>query len=295
MKINWKKDVLPHAVAVVIFIILGFVYCNPVLQGDKVNQSDMTQVKGMAHESMVYYQKTHERPLWTNSMFGGMPSYLIYTGPSPNKVSFLNSLSTLWLPSPVNMLFIAMLGMYFLLWVFGFRYWIRLFGAVGYGFSSYNVILISAGHITKLLTMAWMAPVLAGVILIYRGKYLLGAVVTAFSAALLIYNNHFQVIYYMLIMLVFLVVSRFIISLQKKQLRKFVIASLICLGCGIVAALPSASHLMITREFTQYSIRGSHSKITLENKTDNQLEKGGLNIDYAYRWSFGKLETFSLL
>jgi hypothetical protein len=137
--------------------------------------------------------------------------------------------------------------------------------------------------------------VLAGVILIYRGKYLLGAVVTAFSAALLIYNNHFQVIYYMLIMLVFLVVSRFIISLQKKQLRRFVIASLICLGCGIVAALPSASHLMITREFTQYSTRGSHSKITLENKTDNQLEKGGLNIDYAYRWSFGKLETFSLL
>jgi hypothetical protein len=153
MKINWKKDVLPHAVAVVIFIILGFAYCNPVLQGDKVNQSDMTQVKGMAHESMVYYQKTHERPLWTNSMFGGMPSYLIYTGPSPNKVSFLNSLSTLWLPSPVHMHFIAMLGMYFLLWVFGFRYWIRLFGAVGYGFSSYNVILISAGHITKLLTM----------------------------------------------------------------------------------------------------------------------------------------------
>ncbi|HEX5553824.1 MAG TPA: hypothetical protein VFX43_11305 [Chitinophagaceae bacterium] len=113
-----KKDVWPHAVAVVIFIIPGFVYCNPGLQGDKVNQSDMTQVKGMAHESMVYYQKTHERPLWTNSMFGGVPSYLIYTRLSQNKVSFLNSLSTLWLPSPVNMLLIAMFGMYFLLLVF---------------------------------------------------------------------------------------------------------------------------------------------------------------------------------
>lgn len=295
MKINWKKELLPHVAAIAIFIVLGFAYCNPVLQGDKVNQYDMTQVAGMAHESKVFYEKTHERPLWTNSMFGGMPSYLIYTGPSFNKVSLLSRVTTLWLPQPVNMLFIAMLGMYFLLWVMGFKYWVRLFGAVGYGFSSYNVILITAGHITKLMTMAWMAPVLAGVILVYRGKYLTGAIVTTFSTALLIYNNHFQVIYYMLIILAFLAVSRFIIALREKQLSRFAIASLICIGCGILAILPAANHLLVTREYSKYSIRGSQSQITLANKTENHVQKGGLGIDYAYQWSLGKLETFSFL
>lgn len=295
MKINWKKNILPHAIAVIVFIVLGFAYCNPVLQGNVVQQGDMTQVEGMAHASKLYYDSTHKAPLWTNSMFGGMPSYLIYTGPSANKLGFVNQLTTLWLPNPVNMLFIAMLGMYFLLWVLGFKYWIRLFGAVAYGFSSFNVILITAGHITELMTMAWMAPVLAGVILVYRGRYLLGAVVTAFSAALLIYNNHFQIIYYTLIMLAFLVISQLIFAIKEKQFKKFIIASLICLGAAIIAAIPSSDNLLITHEYTKYSIRGSRSQLTLVNKNDTQVKKGGLGIDYAYQWSLGKLETFSLL
>lgn len=295
MKINWKKGVLPHVIAIVVFIVLGFAYCNPVLQGETVNQSDMTQVEGMAHEAKEFYEQTGEIPLWTNSMFGGMPTYLIYTGPSANKVSFLNKLTTLWLPQPVNMLFIAMLGMYFLLCVLGFNYWVRLFGGVGYGFSSYNVILIMTGHITKMMTMAWMGPVLAGVILVYRGKYLLGAIVTAFSTALLIYNNHFQVMYYAIIMIAFLVISQLVISIREKKLSHFVIASLICVGAAILAVLPAMDNLLVTKEYTPYSIRGSHSELTLQTNKNNQIDKGGLGIDYAYAWSFGKLETFSIL
>lgn len=295
MQINWKKNILPHIYAIIAFIILGFIYCSPALQGEQVRQSDMIQVEGMAHEAKTFYQQTGERPLWTNSMFGGMPTYLIYTGPSANKISFFNKLTTLWLPQPVNMLFIAMLGMYFLLMVFGFKYWVSLFGAVGYGFSSYNVILIATGHITKMMTMAWMAPVLAGVLLIYRGKYLIGAIVTAFSAALLIYNNHFQVIYYMIILLAFLAVWRLIVAIQKKQFAQFVIASLICLGAGVLAVLPAMGNLMITNEYADYSIRNSQSQLTLENTTNTKIEKGGLDIDYAYQWSLGKLETFSIL
>lgn len=295
MNINWKKGVLPHIIAIIVFIILGFAYCNPVLQGESVNQSDMTQVEGMAHESKEYYKKTGERPLWTNSMFGGMPTYLIYTGPSANKVSFLNRVTTLWLPEPVNMLFIAMLGMYFLLCVLGFNYWVRLFGAVGYGFSSYNVILIATGHITKMMTMAWMAPVLAGVILVYRGKYIFGGVITALSTALLIYNNHFQVMYYTILMLAFLVISELIRCLKTKKWNRFIIASAICLAAAVLAVLPAMDNLLITKEFTSYTTRGSHSELTLQKAGNQEVEKGGLDIDYAYQWSFGKLETFSIL
>ncbi|TAM97237.1 MAG: hypothetical protein EPN39_11765 [Chitinophagaceae bacterium] len=295
MKINWKKNILPHVIAIVVFIILGFAYCNPVLQGNAVSQGDMTQVEGMAHASKMFYDSTHQTPLWTNSMFGGMPSYLFYTGPSSNKIAFLNNLTTLWLPNPVNMLFIAMLGMYFLLCIFGFKYWVRLFGAVAYGFSSFNVILITAGHVTELMTMAWMAPVLAGVILLYRGRYLFGGVITALASALLIYNNHFQIIYYTLIMLGFLVIGQLIMAIKEKQFKKFIIASLICIGAAIIAAIPSSDNLLITHEYSKYSTRGSQSQITLVNNTESQVKKGGLGLDYAYMWSLGKLETFSIL
>ncbi len=295
MQINWKREVLPHVYAIIAFIVLAFVYCYPVLNGEEVRQPDMIQVEGMAHEAKQFYEKTGEAPLWSNNMFGGMPTYMVYTGPSSNQAAILNKLTTLWMPEPVNMLFIAMLGMYFLLAVLGFKYWVRLFGAAAYGFSSYNVIIISVGHITKMLTMAWMAPVLAGVLLIYHRKYLIGGIVTTLSAMLLIYNNHYQIIYYTAILLVCLVVWRFIYALKEKQLRSFLVASLICLGTGVLAALPSLPHIMVTKEYAKYSIRDSQSQLTLKDNNNTKIAKEGLDIDYAFQWSLGKLETFSVL
>lgn len=295
MRFNWKKDFLPHLLAIVIFIVLAFVYCSPLLQGETVNQYDMTQVEGMSHESKLYYEKTGEHPLWTNSMFSGMPSYLIYTGPSSNLVRVLNQVTTLWLPSPVNMLFIAMLGVYFLLCVMKLKYPVCLFGAVAYGFSSYNVILIQAGHITKLMSMAWMAPLLAGVWLVYRRKYILGGAVTALSSALMIYNNHIQVIYYTLIVLGFFILYQLVLAGKRKEWGHFLKAAAVCIIAGILGALPASDNLLVTQEYTPYSIRGSHSELTMENKVDQQYEKGGLGIEYAFRWSLGKLETFSIL
>ncbi len=295
MQINWKKEVLPHLYAIIAFILLAVIYCYPVLNGEEVRQPDMVQVEGMAHEAKQFYQETGKMPLWSNSMFGGMPTYLVYTGPASNKATILNKVTTLWLPEPVNMLFIAMLGMYFLLAVLGFKYWIRLFGAAAYGFSSYNVIIIGVGHITKMLTMAWMAPVLAGILLIYNRKYLIGGIVTTLSAMLLIYNNHYQIIYYTAILLLFLVIWRFIYALKEKQLRSFFIASLVCLGTGVLAVLPSLPHIMITQDYAKYSIRNSQSKLTLKENNNTKITKGGLDIDYAFKWSLGKLETFSIL
>ena len=295
MKATLKNKILLHLVAIIAFIVLAFAYCSPVLQGNTVSQGDMTQVEGMAHESKVYYDKTHEKPLWTNSLFSGMPSYLIYTGPSANKIVFLNGLTTLWLPSPVNMLFIAMLGMYFLLSVVELRYAVSLFGAVGYGFSSYNVILITAGHVTKMMTMAWMGPVMAGVWLIYKRKYLLGGAVTALSSAVMIYNNHIQVIYYMLIILAVFVVYQFVRTIRSKQWSHFIKATVICVVAGLLAALPASENLLVTKAYTPYSIRGSRSELTLNNTGKQDYDKGGLSVDYAFQWSLGKLESFSIL
>ncbi len=294
MHINWKKEIFPHIYAILAFLILAFAYCSPVLKGAQVRQGDMLQYEGMAHEAKTFYQQTGKPPLWSNSMFGGMPTFMTYTGPPANKASIINSLTTLWMPRPVNMLFIAMLGVYFLLSVLGFKYWVNLFGGVAYGFSSYNLIIIGVGHITKMYTMAWMAPVLAGILLIYNRKYLIGAVVTALSAMMLVYNNHYQIIYYTAILLAFLVIWRFILALKEKQIRSFVIASLISLGVGILAVIPSLPHILVTREYSKYSIRDSQSKLTLKDHTNNKIEKGGLNRDYAFQWSLGKLESFSV-
>jgi hypothetical protein len=295
MQINWKKNILPHVLALVIFIVLSFIYCSPVLQGDTLQQSDMVQVQGMTKEARDFYDKTGERPLWSNSMFGGMPTYTSYTGPSTNQLTWVNQLFTLFLPQPVNMLFIAMLGLYFLLSVLGLQYWIRIFGAVAYGFSSFNVIIIGVGHITQMMCMAWMAPIFAGMILVYRGKYILGGVITALATGLLIYNNHLQIIYYTFIMVVCLAIGQFIYQWKRKNLRTFFIGSAVLVIAAILAVLPSMENLMITKEFAQYTIRGSQSEITLQNKTESDFQKGGLDIDYAYQWSLGKLETFSIL
>ena len=295
MQVQWKKNVMPHIWALLCFVVLAFAYCSPVLQGDRLQQYDMTQVEGMSHEAKMYYDQTGQHPLWSNAMFGGMPTYMTYTGPSANVIAKLNQVFTLDLPSPVNMLFLAMLGMYFLLSVLGMRYWIRLLGAVAYGFSSFNVIIIGAGHITQMMCMAYMAPVLAGILLVYRGRYLAGGLVTALSASLLIYNNHLQIIYYTIIVALFAALGHLVLAWKNKTMPDFIKGSAVCLIAGILAALPAAGNLLITHEYTPYSIRGSQSELTLAHQaTDSHASKGGLDIDYAYQWSLGKLETFSV-
>lgn len=289
----WRKA-YPHLIAIAIFIVLGFAYCSPVLQGQVLQQSDMVQVEGMSKEAKDFYEKTGEHPLWTNSMFCGMPSYLIFTGPTANLLQYGNRVFTLNLPAPVNMLFLAMLGMYVLLCVLGFDYAICLIGAVAFGFSSYNVIIIGAGHITKMMSMAYMPMVLAGMWLLYRGKWIIGGVVTALMAAMMVYNNHLQIMYYAAILGACMVVGFFIISLRKHQLKSFFIATLILMAAAVLALLPAADNLLITREYARYSIRDSQSELTLAKKNE-EVGKGGLNIDYAFQWSLGKLETFSIL
>lgn len=294
MNISWKKDLFPHIGAILIFIIVPLLYCSPVLEGKVVNQGDMIQVEGMTKEAKDFYAKTGEHPLWSNSMFSGMPTYMTFTGPSSNKIAYVNRLMTLYLPAPVNMLFLAMLGFYLLLTVLGYNYWIRILGAIAFGFSSYNLIIIGVGHVTKMMCMAYMAPLLAGVILTYRGRYLTGGALTALMAALMIYNNHLQITYYTLLMLACLAIGQLITAIKQKTLPDYLKATLVLVIAGLLAVLPAADNLLITKEYTNYSMRGSQSELTL-NKTAPSQKSSGLDIDYAYRWSYGKMETFTLL
>ncbi|MFY0256308.1 YfhO family protein [Chitinophaga sp. 30R24] len=293
MKPIWFRALIPHLGAILLFIAIAFVFCSPVMQGKQLFQSDMMHFKGMEKEAHDYYNKTGDIPLWTNSMFGGMPTYVIFTGPSSNKITVINQLLTLYLPNPVNLFFVLMLGMYVLLCVLDFRYWIRIIGAVAYGLATFTVVSIVAGHITKVMSMAYMAPVLAGMILTYRGRYVAGACLTALAAAVQIYNNHPQITYYTFLIALCTVVAAFIHACRSRQLPLFFKASALLVMAGILAILPAMDNLLIMREYTPYTIRGSQSELTLNKK--DQPKSNGLAINYAFQWSYGKGETFTLL
>ncbi|TWF39643.1 membrane protein YfhO [Chitinophaga polysaccharea] len=295
MKQNWLKAVLPHLAAIGIFLLLAMAYCAPALEGKVVNQADMKNVEGMAKEAKDYYEATGDRPLWTNSMFSGMPSYVIYTGPGTNKMGYMNWIITLKTPFPINMLFLAMLSMYLLLCVLDLKYWIRVMGAIAFAFCSYNVIIIDVGHITKMFDIALMPAVLAGIILTYRGRLLTGAALTALATGMLIYNNHLQIIYYTLIMVACLAVGAFVHAFKTQQLPQFFKASGLLAIAGALAILTSMDSLMILREYTDYTMRGSKSELTLDKDDAAQKKSTGLDIDYAYDWSYGKAETGTFL
>lgn len=285
MNILWR-----HLAAIAVFAGLALLFCSPVLEGKALFQSDMMHHKGMQQEALEFYNRTGEIPMWTNSMFGGMPTYVIFTGPPVTAVWYLNKLFTLGLPNPADMLFINMLGMYLLLCILDFRYWIKILGAIAYGFATFSVISMETGHITKVMAMAYMAPVLGGIILTYRGRWLAGACLTAIATSLLIYNNHLQITYYTLIMVAALVISSFVAALRAKQLPAFFKASALLAVAAVLAMLPNMDNLLILKEYTRYTIRGSESELS-----SKQQGKPGLDVDYAFQWSYGPGETFTML
>lgn len=293
------KKMLPHILAIVGFALLSLLFCSPALQGKVVEQHDMIQGEAMSKEAVDYYKNTGDLPMWQNNMFSGMPSFVTYSGPSAHKVGYIHRALTLFLPMPAAMLFLAMAGMYLLLMVLGMRPIIGATGAVAYGLSSYNLIIIVVGHITKMFAMAYMAPLLAGVILAYKGRYLLGGIITAIAMAMLVVNNHVQVAFYAMIMVVCVVIAALIHFLKNKQQANFFRASAVLAIAAIIGILPGAELLMVQKDYSQYTMRGSQSEITLtdtaENAQPKQNEKDGLDINYAFNWSYGKMETFTFL
>lgn len=294
MKQNWQNAVLKHVYAVLIFLGLSFLFCRPVLDGLELRQHDTISWRAMSQEAREYHQKTGIGPLWTNSMFGGMPTYQIYMA-GDNYVNYIHQALSLGLPKPVNFFFLAMLGFYFMLCTMGFRHWICIAGAIAFGFSSYNPIIIAAGHDTKMLCMVYMAPFIAGVLMAYRGRWLTGGIVACIAMSLIITNNHYQMAYYTVIIAVALGIGYLVHSFREKTLPQYFKTTAALIGFGILAVLPSMVNLWPTYEYAKYTMRGGHSELTLNEAQNSTRTEGGLDKEYAFRWSMGPMETLTTL
>ncbi len=295
MKIDFKKF-LPHLIALAVFIILLLIYFQPVTEGYKLRQHDNITFKGISKEIRDYREKFGDEPLWTNTPFGGMPAALISIQFNNNWMNTVERIFELWLPHPVNLIFICMLGFYILFLCLKTEPILAAIGAIAFGFSTYTFLITGAGHNTKVIALAWMAPVIGGVIYTYRQKALWGAAITMLFFALELRANHLQVTYYLLMILFFYGIFEGIRYIQQKQIKSFIIRSaFVLVGLG-VAVLPNYSMLKSIMEIAGETTRGE-SKLTINAKGEsNKSEKtSGLDRDYITDWSYGKQESFNLL
>jgi hypothetical protein len=294
-QINFKQ-VIPHLVAVVIFLLLSVVLNKPALEGKVVQQNDVIQWRAMAQQSFEFKEKYGHFPKWTNSMMSGMPAYQIALGPkSPAYIHLehVQKILTLGFPKPVFYLFIAALCFYLLCLVLGVNPWLSILGGVAYAYCSYNPVLIAGGHDTKLLSMAYAPAVLAGLQLIFKQKYWIGMAVLLTSGILLLSQHHQQIVYYTLLMAVFMTVPFIIKCIREKAIKQLIVSALISIGISAVILGTMAFTYWPTYEFSKETMRGGRSELT--QKDNKNATKGGLDKDYAFQWSYGKAETMTLL
>ncbi len=289
---NYKKY-LPHLLIIGAFLIISWMYAYPALSGKELAQGDNISWKGMSHEATVEYERTGKPVLWSNSMFGGMPTYTFYMGRTANYVAYIEQAIQAILPKPAYFFFIAMLGFYLLMQVLGINRWLSAIGAFAYAFATYNPGIIAAGHDTKMLSMGYLPGVLAGIMLIYRGRWLPGMALTGITFALMFQNQHVQILFYMGIILLGLACGLLYIAVKEGKLKQFVIASALTLVTLALGASPTLPQFLSTLEYSKMSTRGGHSELTLNH--DKNKTTGGLDKDYAFMWSNSPGETFCLL
>ena len=278
----------PHLIAVGLFLALTVAYFMPVFQGKELSQHDISQWMGMSKEILDWKAKTGVPPLWTNSMFSGMPGYQISLVSPANLIQYVNNAFWLWLPTPANYIFMMFMGFYVLLIVMKTDWRIALAGGIGYTLASYNFIIIQAGHNSKAHAIALLPLVFAGVVLTVRGELLKGGALTALALALQIFANHLQITYYLAIGIFIYMISEAIFAVLDKRIAGFVKSAAVLVVAAGLAVLPNITSLWATYEYGQYSTRGP-SELT-EKKTSTGLDK-----DYALDWSYGQGEALSVL
>ncbi len=288
-KIN-LKSILPIVVGIVIFLVITFLYLSPLLKNKVIMQSDMMQNRGMSKEITDFRDQYHEEPLWTNSMFGGMPAYQISISYPSNLIKPIRDNLYLHLPLPANMIFSYMLGFFILLLVLKVDKWLSIVGAIGFGFSAFFFLIIDAGHNTQALAIGYMAPVFAGVILVCRGKYLLGGAVLGLFMALELLCNHPQITYYLLLLLTVYVIFEFVERIKQKAYKEILKMVAVFIIAGGLAFGSNINNLWNTYFYAKTTIRGP-SELT----SDKENKTSGLDKDYVTQWSMGKSETFTLL
>lgn len=291
---NTLKKCLPDAIVIVIFAVISFAYFFvPVSQGKILFRHDSQASVGLGQELTQYEQRTGEVTRWTNSVFSGMPTYQI--SPSYNSTDGLSAVMSayhLWLPDYVWFIFAYLLGFYILLRAFNFRQSLAALGSIIWAFSSYFLIIIAAGHLWKVMALAYLPPMIGGVVLAYRGKYLWGFIVTAVFTAFEIKANHVQMTYYYLFIVLFMVIAYLVQAIREKRLQHFFKASAILIAAALIGIAINISNLYHTWEYQKESMRGK-SELTKANSA-NQTSSG-LDRDYITQWSYGIDETLTLL
>jgi hypothetical protein len=288
---NWFKENAVHFAIIGVFIVLVFFYFTPIWQGKTLAQHDVLQAEASQKELFEYKAKDGHAPNWTNSMFGGMPTYQIWAEHSSNIGTYISRTLKAVFPTPIDVVLLYLFGAYFLFSVLRVRPWLAAVGAVAVAFSSYNFIYIEAGHVNKAYAIAYMAPIIGAIILCYRGKYLIGGSILALAMALEIRVNHIQVTYYLFIALLILVGIELYHAIKEKRVKGFLQATGVQLTAVILAVLVNASVLYPTYEYSKYSTRGKANII----KVDATNEQKGLDRKYAYDWSQGVGETMTFL
>jgi membrane protein len=290
---TWKKF-LPDVVVIIVFAIISFAYFFvPITQGKILFQHDASAGVGAAQEMTEYQNRTGETTRWTNSIFGGMPTYQM--SPSYQSTDGLSQVMNayhLWLPDNVWFLFAYLLGFYILLRAFDFRQSLAALGSVMWAFSSYFLIIIAAGHLWKVMALAYLPPMIAGVVLAYRGRYLSGFIVTALFTAFEIKANHVQMTYYYLFIILFMVIAYLVKFVREKQLVVFLKATGVLAAAALIGIAINLSSLYHTWQYQKESMRG---KSELVKKDAANQTSSGLDRDYITQWSYGIDETLTLL
>ena len=285
---------LPDILAVVLFAVISFAYFFPAdIEGRILYRHDSSAGRGAGQEASEYQQRTGERTRWTNALFGGMPTYQM--APSYKSMTVLSKAENayhLWLPENVWYVFAYLLGFYIMLRAFDFRQYLAMLGAVIWAFSSYFFIIIAAGHIWKVMALAYLPPMIGGVMLAYRGKYLWGLVVTSLFAALEIMANHVQMTYYYLMVILLMVIAFVIDGVRQKAYMHLLKATGVCVAAALIAVCMNLSNLYHTWEYGQETMRGKSELV--KTNSENQTSSG-LDRDYITQWSYGIDETWTLL
>ncbi|MGQ9847962.1 MAG: YfhO family protein, partial [Bacteroidales bacterium] len=283
---NVGKYFLP----IIAFLIIAFAYFSPVLQGKKLQQSDVINYYGMSKEATDYYEKTGEIALWTNSMFGGMPTYLIINVAQKNIWKYLHQVFSLNGFKPVGMLFLYLLGFYLALLLLGFKPLLSFAGALAYAFSSYFLIILEPGHITKALAIGYLPVIIAAIYVAYKSKPLIGSVIFGIFLTMQLMVNHLQITYYTFLIVLVFMLFEIISVIRSKTYKTFIKASLMLGIAALLAVGSNITNLWLTYEYGKYSTRGP-SELT----GDKHNKTTGLDKDYATAWSYGIDETLTLL
>ena len=298
------KKTLIHCGIILFFFLVAAVYMAPVFDGKVIQQGDTMKVSAMTKEQVDFREKTGQHTIWNSAMFSGMPSYQIYVSPQKSTIMPIRNLlimsHTGW-ANNIAIIFLYLLGFYVCLLALGCNPWLSLLGALAFGLGSYNIIIIEAGHITKGWAMSMIAPIIGGMLLTYRKKYIWGGILFTLALAVQISYNHIQITFYTMLIGIILGLVYLVYAIKDKEIKPFLLGTCILLIGAVFAVGSNARHLVVNQEYMKATMRGG-SEITVtpedlykDGEAKSIAASNGLDIDYAYSWSYGKGETYTLL